>query len=926
MSENGENTPPEEDLPPGGPGGPDGIDGGGPDIGDGGAVDIVDELKQSYLDYAMSVIVGRALPDVRDGLKPVHRRILYAQHQLANSYNRPYKKSARVVGDVIGKYHPHGDVAVYDALVRMAQDFSMRYTLVDGQGNFGSMDGDSPAAMRYTEVRLHRRAHLMLDDIDKDTVDLQPNYDDNEMIPAVLPTRLPNLLVNGAEGIAVGMATKIPPHNLREVCSALLALLEDPELDTEALFEHLQGPDFPTGGIINGVSGIYQAYRTGRGSIRVRAKAEVISQDKRDVIIVHEIPFQVNKARMIERIAEMVRDKRIEGITEIRDESDKDGVRVVIELKRGEMGEVVLNNLYAHSQLEVSFGINMVALDANGQPRLFNLREMLDAYLDHRREVVSRRTAHELLQARERGHRLEGLAVALANLDEILDAIRTSLDQDEATEKLVGRTWPLNDVAPMLARAGSDACRPPGENYVGGVEGLAPDQAPGEGHQYRLSTRQARAILDMRLHRLTGMEQEELRKQYGTELDNIIECEAILADPERLKAVIRGEIEDLAATFGDERRTLLQEDELDLTRADLVPPQQRIITLSRTGYIKAQPLRDYRSQRRGGVGRAATAVKDEDVVMQLVSAHTHDDLLLFFTNHGKVFRLSTLDVPVMGNTSRGRPLVNLLRLAEGEQVAAVLPVSDFGRPLFMVMATARGRLVRVALEEFASVMRPGKKALRLLEGDSLVEVRLAAEDEDLMLVTTQGKLLRTAVANVRLTRRGSQGVLGVKMAEGVRVVSLLMARPDHQVLLVTENGFGKRSDTSAFRPKGRRGMGVRALPTGGRNGDVVAARLVQGDEDLIMITNGGTLVRIPVGQIRSMGTAAQGVSVARLRDESQIVDCVVVEAFEEDDDEADEGAEAVALAPASDESPDESPESEQPPEGGAEQAQGDSEE
>jgi DNA gyrase subunit A len=654
-------------------------------------VTIEDELKQSYLDYAMSVIVGRALPDVRDGLKPVHRRVLFAMNELNNDWNKAYKKSARVVGDVIGKYHPHGDSAVYDTIVRMAQPFSMRYTLVDGQGNFGSIDGDSAAAMRYTEIRMRKIAHALLADLDKETVDFVDNYDGTEQIPAVLPTRVPNLLVNGSAGIAVGMATNIPPHNLREVVNACLALINDPDIDIDGLMRYLPGPDFPTGAIINGRAGIVQAYRTGRGRIYVRARAEVISDEKsgRDTIIVHEIPYQLNKARLIERIAELVKEKKLEGISELRDESDKDGLRIVIELRRGEIGDVVLNNLYAQTALQNVFGINMVAL-VDGQPRVLNLKEILEAFVRHRREVVTRRTVYLLRKARERGHVLEGLAIALANIDRVIETIKASPSPADAREALLAERWPPGEVTSMLERAGASACRP---------DDLEPEFGLHDG-RYRLSPAQAQAILDLRLHRLTGLEHEKLLKEYQDKLAEIADLIDILEDPERLLQVIRGELEELAEEFGDERRTEIRDSQADLTAEDLITPEDRVVTLSHGGYAKTQPLSEYQVQRRGGMGKAALSVKDEDFVEHLLIANTHDTLLCF-TNLGKVYWLKVYQIPVAGRASRGRPMVNLLQLDEGERVTSILPLEEQTENRYIFMATAGGYVKKTDLAAFA---------------------------------------------------------------------------------------------------------------------------------------------------------------------------------------------------------------------------------
>ncbi|MDP4650142.1 MAG: DNA gyrase subunit A, partial [Haliea sp.] len=695
-------------------------------------VNIEDELKQSYLDYAMSVIVGRALPDVRDGLKPVHRRVLFAMNELSNDWNKGYKKSARVVGDVIGKYHPHGDSAVYDTIVRMAQPFSMRYMLVDGQGNFGSVDGDSAAAMRYTEIRMRKISHAMLADLDKETVDFVDNYDGTERIPVVMPTRVPTLLINGSSGIAVGMATNIPPHNLTEVVGGCLALMANPDITVDELMEFIPGPDFPTGGIINGRAGIIQAYRTGRGRIYVRAKAEVIREEKkgRDVIIIHEIPYQLNKARLIERIAELVKEKKIEGISELRDESDKDGLRVVIELRRGEIGDVVLNNLYAQTQLQSVFGINMVAL-VDGQPRILNLKEIIEAFIRHRREVVTRRTVYLLRKARERGHTLEGLAVALANIDAVIALIKASPSASEAREKLIAKAWAPGDVLAMLERSGEDACRP---------DDLEPQYGLRDG-QYFLSPVQAQAILDLRLHRLTGLEHEKLLNEYDEKLREIADYLEILGDPDRLKLVIRAELEEIVTEFGDARVTEISASQHDLTVEDLITEEDRVVTISHLGYAKTQPLSDYQAQRRGGTGRTATAVKDEDFVEHLVIASTHATILCF-TDLGKVYWIKVYQIPLAGRNSRGRPMVNLLPLEAGERVTSILQVSEYTEGWFIFMATANGTVKKTALTDFARQRSVGLRALALDEDDVLIGTALTDGSCDVMLFSSGGKTVR----------------------------------------------------------------------------------------------------------------------------------------------------------------------------------------
>jgi DNA gyrase subunit A len=719
-------------------------------------VNIEDEMKQSYLDYAMSVIVGRALPDVRDGLKPVHRRVLFAMNELSNDWNKGYKKSARIVGDVIGKYHPHGDSAVYDTIVRMAQPFSLRYMLVDGQGNFGSVDGDSAAAMRYTEIRMRKIAHSILADLDKETVDFVDNYDGTERIPAVMPTRVPNLLINGSSGIAVGMATNIPPHNLTEVVSACLALIRDPELTVDELMEHIPGPDFPTAGIINGRAGIIQAYRTGRGRIYVRAKAEVIHDEKRgkDIILIHELPYQLNKAKLIERIAELVKEKKIEGITELRDESDKDGMRVVIELRRGEIGDVVLNNLYAQTGMQSVFGINMVAL-VDGRPKLLNLKEIIEAFIRHRREVVTRRTVYLLRKARERGHILEGLAIALSNIDPIIALIKASPSSAEAREKLLAQAWEPGDVTGMLERAGNDACRP---------DELEPQYGLHDG-KYLLSPVQAQAILDLRLHRLTGLEHEKLLNEYQERLSEIADFLDILGDPERLKLVIREELEEIVTEYGDERRTVITASQHDLTVEDLITEEDRVVTISHGGYAKTQPLSDYQAQRRGGTGKSATAVKDEDFVEHLLIASTHATILCF-SNLGKVYWLKVYQIPLAGRNSRGRPMVNLLPLEEGERVTSILPVEDYTEGYYIFMATASGTVKKTPLTDFARQRSVGLRALQLDEGDVLVGTAITQGDCDVMLFSTEGKAVRFKETDVRSMGRTARGIRGIRLGEG----------------------------------------------------------------------------------------------------------------------------------------------------------------
>jgi DNA gyrase subunit A len=816
-------------------------------------VSLEEEMRKSYLDYAMSVIVGRALPDVRDGLKPVHRRVLHAMRELGNDYNKAYKKSARVVGDVIGKYHPHGDVAVYDTIVRMAQPFSMRYLLIDGQGNFGSVDGDAPAAMRYTEVRMSKLAHQLLADIDKETVDFVPNYDESEHEPSVMPTRIPNLLVNGSSGIAVGMATNIPPHNLIEITNALLALIEDPSLTLAGLMQHVPGPDFPTAGIINGAQEIVTAYKTGRGRLSVRARAhfEEFNNGTRQAIIVTELPYQVNKARLLERIAELVRNKQIDGISELRDESDKDGMRVVIELKRGEVAEIVLNNLYAQTPMETVFGINMVAL-LDGQPKLMSLREMLDAFLRHRREVVTRRTIFELRRARERAHILEGLAVALANIDDVIALIKASPSPPEARAAMLARGWPPGAVSEMLERSGAASTRP---------DGLAADLGL-SGDVYRLSEVQAQAILDMRLHRLTGLEQGKIVEEFQALLLEIGDLSDILALPARLTEVVRGEIIEIRDSFGDARRTEISRDHLDLSTEDLIEPQDVAVTMSHAGYAKAQPVSDYQAQRRGGRGKSATAVKDEDFIEKFFVAHTHDTLLCF-SNRGKVYWLRVFELPQGGRGSRGKPIVNLLPLEEGEKISALLPVKQFDEQHFVFMATSSGTVKKTPLSAFSRPRPSGIIALDLRGDDHLVGVALTDATREIMLVTSGGKAIRFHEEEVRPMGREAAGVRGVRLGETQRVIALLVLGEGY-VLTASENGYGKLTPLEDFPGHGRGAQGVIALQTTYRNGATVAALQVQPGDELMLISSTGTLVRTPVADISVVGRNTQGVRLIRL--------------------------------------------------------------
>jgi DNA gyrase subunit A len=838
------------------------------------SVNLEDEMRQSYLDYAMSVIVGRALPDVRDGLKPVHRRVLHAMRELGNDYNRAYKKSARIVGDVIGKYHPHGDVAVYDTMVRMAQSFSMRYLLIDGQGNFGSVDGDAPAAMRYTEVRMSKLANELLADIDKETVDFVPNYDESEHEPSVLPTRVPNLLINGSSGIAVGMATNIPPHNLVEIINACLALIDDPSLSLAGLMQHVPGPDFPTAGIINGAQEIVTAYKTGRGrlSIRARAHFEDMESAGRQAIIVTELPYQVNKARLLERIADLVRGKQIDGISELRDESDKDGMRVVIELKRGELAEVVLNNLYSQTPMETVFGINMVAL-LDGQPRLMSLREMLDAFLRHRREVITRRTIFELRRARERAHILEGLAVALANIDEIIALIKASPSSIEARTAMLARAWSPGAVSAMVARAGKDGTRP---------DGLAAEFGLNAG-SYRLSEVQAQAILDMRLHRLTGLEQDKIIEEYQSLLNQIVDLSDILARPERLTEVMRSELIEIRANYGDARRTEINRDHLNLSTEDLIEPQDVVVTLSHAGYAKAQPVSDYQAQRRGGRGRAATAVKDEDFIEKFFVAHTHDTLLCF-SNRGKIYWLRVFELPQGGFGSRGKPIVNLLPLEDGEKISAVLPVKQFDEQHFVFMATSSGTVKKTPLTAFSRPRPSGIIALDLRGDDHLVGVSLTDGSREIMLVTSGGKSIRFHEDEVRPMGREAAGVIGVRLGTGQRVISLLVLG-EGLVLTASESGYGKLTPLEDFPSHGRGAQGVIALQTTERNGATVAALQVQAADELMLISSTGTLVRTPVVDISIVGRNTQGVRLIRLGEGERLTGIERVARLEAGDDE-----------------------------------------
>jgi len=854
-------------------------------------VSIENELKGSYLDYAMSVIVGRALPDVRDGLKPVHRRVLFAMNELKNDWNKAYKKSARIVGDVIGKYHPHGDVAVYDTIVRMAQPFSMRYTLIDGQGNFGSVDGDSAAAMRYTEIRMEKISHHLLMDLEKETVDFVPNYDGTEFMPSVLPSRVPGLLVNGSAGIAVGMATNIPPHNLGEVIDGCLALINNADVTIEELMEHIPGPDFPTAAFINGRAGIVEAYKTGRGRIYMRARHHIEDMEKgnRQAIVFTEIPYQLNKAKVIEKIAELVKEKKLEGISELRDESDKEGMRIVVELRRGENPDVVVNNIFTQTQLQSVFGINMVAL-VDGRPQLLNLKQILECFVKHRREVVTRRTIYELRKARERGHILEGLAVALANIDRVIELIRMSPTSAEAKEKLVTEAWQPGDVVAMLERAGSDACRPDDlDECYGFVDGI-----------YHLSPEQAQAILDLRLHRLTGLEHEKLMGEYRSLIDVIAELLYILSNPERLMEVIREELEEVRDSFGDVRRTEILTSRQDLTIADLIDEAPMVVTISDTGYAKSQPLEEYKAQRRGGRGKSASAMKDEDHISHLLVTSSHDTVMLF-TNFGKVYWLRVFEIPVASRNSKGRPIVNLLPLAEGEHISALLPLTASEKSdsevddedenqeasSYIFMATANGTVKKTAMEHFARPRSTGLIALSLDETDALVGVAQTTGNDDIMLVSSSGKTIRFNEGDVRAMGRTAAGVRGIRLSEEAKVVSLIVPQQGAAVLMACENGYGKRTMIDDFPVYGRGGQGVIGIQVSERNGPVVGATQVDETDEIILITDQGTLVRTRVSEVSCQGRNTQGVTLIRLTNDEHLVG--VVRVVEDDESELPSG-------------------------------------
>ena len=840
-------------------------------------VNLEDEMKQSYLDYAMSVIVGRALPDVRDGLKPVHRRVLYAMSVLGNDWNKPYKKSARIVGDVIGKYHPHGDTAVYDTMVRMAQPFSLRYMLIDGQGNFGSVDGDSPAAMRYTEVRMSKIAHELLADLDKETVDFVSNYDESESEPTVMPTRIPTLLINGSSGIAVGMATNIPPHNLDEIVSACLALIENADLTIPELMQIVPGPDFPTAGIINGASGIYEAYTTGRGRIHIRARChfEDIGDSSRQAIITTELPYQVNKARLLEKIAELVKEGKLEGISGLRDESDKDGMRMVVELRRGEVPEVVLNNLYKQTQMQTVFGINMVAL-YDGRPYCMNLKEILAAFIDHRREIVTRRTLYNLRKARDRAHILEGLAIALANIDEMIELIKSSPNPQAAKQGLLGKNWNAGLVAALLDRADADRSRP---------EGLGMEFGLADG-VYRLSEEQAQAILDLRLHRLTGLEQEKIVNEYKQLLELIDEYLHILSSDVRLMEVIKEELEEIKSQYADARRTEIMQDYSNLSAEDLITEEDMVVTMSHEGYVKTQPLTDYKAQRRGGRGKSATATKENDFIDKLIIANTHDTILCF-SSKGKVYWLKVYELPVASRASRGKPFVNLLPLEENEKINAMLSVREYSDDKFVFMATASGTVKKTPLTEFSYQLAKGKIAIDLRENDTLVGVALTDGQQNVMLFSSNGKAVCFNEADVRSMGRTAAGVRGIRLQEGQHVISLIIST-EGTVLNITENGYGKRTRLEEFTQHKRGGQGLIAIQTSERNGEVVGAVLVSDTDEIMLITNAGTLVRTRVNEISIVGRNTQGVTVIRLDKGEKVVGVDRIEGLGDDDDEYEE--------------------------------------
>ena len=837
------------------------------------SVNIEDELKQSYLSYALSVIHGRALPDIRDGLKPVHRRILFAMYDLKNSYNKPYKKSARVVGDVIGKYHPHGDSAVYDAMVRMAQDFSLRYTLVEGQGNFGSIDGDPPAAMRYTEVRMAKITDQMLGDLEKDTVSFSPNYDGSEHIPDVLPTKIPNLLINGSSGIAVGMATNIPPHNLTEVITGCINLIENPKLSIDELIKDIPGPDFPTGGTIDGRAGIYEAYKTGRGIIHIRSNTS-IEEDKsgKQSLIINEIPFMVNKARMLEKIAELVKDKKIEGITEIRDESDKDGLRVVIEVRKGDSVEVLENNLFAQTQLEQSFGINLTVL-SKGQPKEVNLKEILEAFIEHRKDVIVKRTKFDLKKAKERGHIVEGLMVSIANIDEVIAIIKKSKDPKVAAEALCKKQWDAGPLHAILKKVGEDACKPKGLPKDVGIKGK----------KYKLSPLQAKAILELRLGRLTGLEQDNLNNEFNDIITKILELQKILDDKATLQALIIDELNQIKATFGDERKTLINDTRRGITNEDLIPEETRVLTVSRSGYAKTQPLDEYREQRRGGQGKAAASVKEEDLIQNLYVLSSHVQILCF-TTKGKVFWLKVYEIPVASRISKGRPLVNMLNLDDDESVSEILPVDEFSDDKYIFMATRKGTTKKTNLSLFAKKYKSGIKAINLDDDDVLIGTAITSGEDEILLASSSGKLIRFSESHVRPMGRTARGVRGIKLKKGEKLISLMLGDPSKTILCVSENGFGKKTNLDDFPSHNRGGQGVISMKTSERNGVMVSSTLVEDDDGIMLISDKGTMIRTSVEQVPTLSRNTQGVKIITPKDGEKLIECVTIPKEDDEDD------------------------------------------
>ena len=833
-------------------------------------INIEDELKQSYLSYALSVIHGRALPDIRDGLKPVHRRILFAMYDLKNSYNKPYKKSARVVGDVIGKYHPHGDSAVYDAMVRMAQDFSLRYTLVEGQGNFGSIDGDPPAAMRYTEVRMAKITDMMLGDLEKETVSFSPNYDGSEFIPDVLPTKIPNLLINGSSGIAVGMATNIPPHNLNEVVTGCINLIENPELTIDDLIKDIPGPDFPTGGTIDGRAGIYDAYKTGRGIIHIRSNTS-IEEDKsgKQSLIIDEIPFMVNKARMLEKIAELVKDKKVEGITEIRDESDKDGLRVVIEVRKGESVEVLENNLFAQTQLEQSFGINLTVL-SKGQPKEVNLKEILEAFIEHRKDVIIKRTKYDLRKAKDRGHIVEGLMVSIANIDEVISIIKKSKDPKVAAEELCKKQWDAGPLSAILKKVGEDACKP---------EDLPKDVGI-NGKKYKLSALQAKAILELRLGRLTGLEQDNLNNEFNDIIAKILELQNILDDKATLKALIINELNEIKNNFGDERKTLINDTRRGITNEDLIPEETRVLTVSRSGYAKTQPLDEYREQRRGGQGKAAASVKEEDLIQNLYVLSSHVQILCF-TTKGKVFWLKVYEIPVASRISKGRPLVNMLNLDDDESVSEILPVEKFTEDKFIFMATKKGTTKKTNLSLFAKKYKSGIKAINLDDDDVLIGTAITSGNDEILLASSSGKLIRFSESHVRPMGRTARGVRGITLKKGEKLISLMVGDETKTILCVSENGYGKKTNLDDFPSHNRGGQGVISMKTSDRNGSMVSSTLVEDNDGIMLISDKGTMIRTSVEQVPTLSRNTQGVKIITPKEGEKLIECVTIPQEEE---------------------------------------------